>query len=58
MPIYRFGRKVTLPATIAIKHQIRMLRAQDIKKAEAEAMRKKSQDQKRECGHQGEVVGL
>jgi hypothetical protein len=35
---YRFGRKIKLPATIAIKHQLRMLMAQDeAKKAEAEA---------------------
>jgi len=33
----RFGRKIKLPATIAIKHQIRMLAAQEIEKAEAEA---------------------
>jgi hypothetical protein len=38
MRTHRFGRKIKLPATIAIKHQIRMLMAQDaIKKAEAEA---------------------
>jgi hypothetical protein len=37
MRTHRFGRKVKLPATIAIKHQIRMLMAQDeVKKAEAE----------------------
>jgi len=31
----RFGRKIKLPATIAIKHQIRMLMALDeVKKAE------------------------
>jgi hypothetical protein len=35
---YRFGRKIKLPATIAVKHQIRMLAAQyQIEKAEAEA---------------------
>jgi hypothetical protein len=35
---HRFGRKIKLPATIAIKHQIRMLMAQDeAKKAVAEA---------------------
>jgi hypothetical protein len=33
----RFGRKIKLPATIAIKHQIRMLMAKDeAKKAEAQ----------------------
>jgi hypothetical protein len=32
----RFGRKITLPATMAIKHQIRMLMAQsEDKKTEA-----------------------
>jgi len=36
MRTHRFGRKIKLPATIAIKHQIRMLMAQDeVKKAEA-----------------------
>jgi hypothetical protein len=35
---YRFGRKIKLPATIAIKHQIRMRIAQyEIEKAKAEA---------------------
>ena len=37
MQTHRFGRKITLPATVAIKHQIRMLIAHDIKKAELEA---------------------
>jgi hypothetical protein len=37
MRTHRFGRKIKLPATIAIKHQIRMLMAQDeAKKAEAQ----------------------
>jgi hypothetical protein len=36
MRTHRFGRKIKLPATITIKHQIRMLMAQDEpKKAEA-----------------------
>jgi hypothetical protein len=36
MRTHRFGRKIKLPATISIKHQIRMLMAQDeVKKAEA-----------------------
>jgi hypothetical protein len=36
MRTHRFGRKIKLPATIAIKHQIGMLMAQDeVKKAEA-----------------------
>jgi hypothetical protein len=35
---HRFGMKIKLPATIAIKHQIRMRMAQyEIKKAEAQA---------------------
>jgi hypothetical protein len=35
MRTHRFGRKIKLPATIAIKHQIRMLMAQDeVKKAQ------------------------
>jgi hypothetical protein len=38
MRTHRFGRKIKLPATIAIKHQIRMRMAQyEIKKAEVEA---------------------
>jgi hypothetical protein len=38
MRTHRFGRRIKLPATIAIKHQIRMRMAQyEIKKAEAEA---------------------
>jgi hypothetical protein len=38
MRTHRFGRKIKLPATVAIKHQIRMRMAQyELKKAEAEA---------------------
>jgi hypothetical protein len=38
MRTHRFGRKIKLPATIAIKHQIRKLMFEDaVKKAEAEA---------------------
>ncbi len=34
----RFGRKLALPSTIAIKHQLRRLMADDqVKKAETEA---------------------
>jgi hypothetical protein len=33
----RFGRKLVLPSTIAIKHQFRMLTALEVKKAENEA---------------------
>ena len=37
MRTHRFGRKIKLPATIAIKHQIRMLMALDeVRKAEAQ----------------------
>jgi hypothetical protein len=37
MHTLRFGRKLSLPSTIAIKHQIRKMMADDqIKKAEAE----------------------
>ena len=43
METRRFGRKLKLPATIAIKHQIRKLMFEDAVKAEAgenaEAMR-------------------
>lgn len=37
MRTHQFGRKIKLPATMVIKHQIRMLMAQDeLKKAEAQ----------------------
>jgi hypothetical protein len=37
MRTHRFGRKIKLPATIAIKHQIRILMAQDeVKKTKAQ----------------------
>jgi hypothetical protein len=37
MYTHRFGRKIKLPATIAIKHQIRkMMFEEAVKKAEAE----------------------
>jgi hypothetical protein len=37
MRTHRFGRKIKLPATLVIKHQIRMLMAQDeVRKAEAQ----------------------
>jgi hypothetical protein len=51
---YRFGRKIKLPATIAIKHQIRMRIAQyEIEKTKAEgnaevkaeALREQSQEE-------------
>jgi hypothetical protein len=39
MRTHRFGRKLKLPSTFVIKHQIRTLMAEDArKKAEAEAM--------------------
>ena len=38
MRTLRFGRKLKLPTTVAIKHQIRTLMAEDeIKKVQAEA---------------------
>ena len=38
MDTFRFGRKLSLPSTIAIKHQVRMLMADDrAKKAVEEA---------------------
>ena len=38
MRTHRFGQKLKLPATIAIKHQLRKLMFEDaLKKAEAEA---------------------
>ena len=38
MRTHRFGRKIKLPATVAIKHQIRMGMAQhEVARAEAEA---------------------
>ena len=44
MRTHRFGRKITLPATIVIKRQIRMLMAQDeVKKAEAQLVEQSAQ---------------
>jgi hypothetical protein len=38
MRTHRFGRKIKLPATVAIKHQIRMRMAQyELEEAEAKA---------------------
>jgi hypothetical protein len=46
MRTHRFGRKIKLPATIAIKHQIRMRMAQyEVEKAEAEAKAEAFRDQ-------------
>jgi hypothetical protein len=51
MRTHRFGRKIKLPATIAIKHQIRMRMAQyEVKKAEAQASAQAI------CGQPGEDV--
>jgi hypothetical protein len=45
MRTYRFGRKIKLPATSAIKHQVRMRMAQyKAKMAEAEARVEGGQD--------------
>jgi hypothetical protein len=57
MQRYRFGRKIPLPATIAIKHQIRMLMAQDIKKAEIELVRKQTEGRKKSLVS-GDVLGM
>ncbi len=38
MDTFRFGRKLSLPSTISIKHQVRILMADDrVKKPEEEA---------------------
>ena len=39
MHTHRFGRKIKLPASIAIKHQIRVLMAQELKKAESQLVK-------------------
>jgi hypothetical protein len=45
MRTHRFGRKIKLPATIAIKHQVRMRMAQyEVKKAEGEVKAEGKQD--------------
>jgi hypothetical protein len=50
MRSHRFGRKIKLPATIAIKRQIIMLMALDeTKKAEAQLVE--------QCSHDNELVG-
>jgi hypothetical protein len=49
MRTHRFGRKIKLPATIAIKHQIRKLMFEDaVKKAEAGARAEAVRGQLRE----------
>jgi hypothetical protein len=46
MRTHRFGRKIKLPATIAIKHQIRMRMARyEVEKTEAEAKAEALRDQ-------------
>ena len=49
MRTHRFGRKIKLPATIAIKHQLRKLMFEDaVKKAEAGASAEATRGQLRE----------
>jgi hypothetical protein len=49
MRTHRFGRKIELPSTIAIKHQIRKLMFEDaVKKAEAGARAEAVRGQLRE----------
>jgi hypothetical protein len=49
MRTHRFGRKIKLPATMVIKHQLRKLMFEDaIKKAEAEASAEAARGQLRE----------
>jgi len=44
MRTHRFGRKLKLPSTIAIKHQIRKLMAEDVVRKSAEEARAESTD--------------
>jgi hypothetical protein len=55
-PTYRFGRKITLPATVAIKHQLRILMAHDAMKAEVEATQKNAREHTGEFDPEREVV--
>jgi hypothetical protein len=49
MRTHRFGRKIELPATAAIKHQLRKMMFEDlVKKAEAEARAEVSRGQSSE----------
>jgi hypothetical protein len=49
MHTYRFGRKIKLPATIAIKHQIRQLMFEEaVRKAGLEASAELLRGQRRE----------
>jgi hypothetical protein len=52
MRTHRFGRKLKLPATIAIKHQLRMLMLEDAVKNAAAAASVESV-----CGQQGDETG-
>jgi hypothetical protein len=48
MRTHRFGKKIKLPATIAIKHQIRTLMLEEaLKNAEAEARAEANHEQLR-----------
>jgi hypothetical protein len=40
MDTFRFGRRIKLPATAAIKHELRMMMAQDLARIEQETARK------------------
>jgi hypothetical protein len=44
MDTFRFGRKLSLPPTIAIKHQVRMVMADDRAKKAEEVARTQSTD--------------
>jgi hypothetical protein len=60
MHTYRFGRKLKLPATIAIKHQIRKLMFEDLVKeaeviARAEASRRSLSEETRPVEQSHEV---
>jgi hypothetical protein len=64
MQMYRFGRKFKLPSTIAIKHQIRKLMAEDeVKKAAAESrvespdILQRNTDAERQNRHLGSLEG-
>jgi hypothetical protein len=51
MRTHRFGRKLKLPSTFVIKHQIRMLMAEDArKKAAAEATETSAGEHVRQLG--------
>jgi hypothetical protein len=60
MHTYRFGRKLKLPATIAIKHQLRKLMFEDLVKeaeviARAEAIRRSLSEETRPVEQSHEV---